>query len=249
MEKLKNEKEFLERIYKTYDDRSPYERFMREYIIKSIKPFLDKKKEGLEFGCSDGFMSKLIIDELKSLDIVDGTQKALDDAKKQIGGNTSVKYHCSLFETFYSEKKYDVIFASYILEHVLNPEEILVKLKSLLKLNGIIVIVVPNSRALSRQISLNMGIIKDLKDLTENDIKHGHRRVFDRKSLNVMLKENNFKNIYEGGLILKLLADFQMDKIIEDEVIDHRQIEALFQLGLEFPDLCGSLLTISTEAL
>lgn len=246
MDNLSNEQEFLKSIYQTYDDRSPYERFMREYIIKLIKPFLNKKMTGLEFGCSDGFMSKKILDELIYLDIVDGAQSALNDAKKQIGDNQNVKYYCSLFETFSTEKKYDVIFASYILEHVLNPDEILDKIKSLLNPNGIAIIVVPNSRALSRQISLNMGFINDLKDLTPNDLKHGHRRVYDRKSLNITLKQNNFVNLYEGGVILKLLADFQMDKIIEDKVIDYRQINALFELGLEYPDLCGSLLTIIT---
>ena len=248
MDKLINEQEFLTSIYQTYDDRSPYERFMREYIIKSIKPFLNKKMVGLEFGCSDGFMSKKIINELKYLDIVDGAESALNDAKIQIGDNLNVNYHCSLFETFAIEKKYDVIFASYILEHVLNQNEILVKIKSLLKPNGIALIVVPNARALSRQISLNMGLINDLKELTENDIKHGHRRVFDRKSLNIILKKNNFINLYEGGIIVKLLADFQMDKIIENKIIGEQQIDALFSLGLEYPDFCGSLLTIITPA-
>ena len=102
----------------------------------------------------------------------------------------------------------------------------------------------PNARALSRQISLNMNLIDSLYSLTANDLKHGHRRVFDRKSLNQLISNSVFENIYETGIILKLLADFQMDKMLNLQIINDSQIDALYKLGLEFPDLCGSIFTI-----
>lgn len=47
--------------------------------------------------------------------------------------------------------------------------------------------------------------------------------------------------------MLKILADFQMDKLIETEILKE-QIDGLYKLGLEYPDLCGSLFSICRKA-
>jgi hypothetical protein len=107
-------------------------------------------------------------------------------------------------------------------------------------------IVVPNARALSRQLALHMGLIADLKALTENDLVNGHRRVYDRVSLNRELRDTGFSTVAEGGLMLKILADFQLDKLIDDGFIQQQQIDGLYSLGLEYPDFCGALFSICT---
>jgi hypothetical protein len=102
-------------------------------------------------------------------------------------------------------------------------------------------VVVPNANALSRQLALHMGLLKDLKNLTENDVNHGHRRVYDRVSLNRDLTEAGFVSISQGGILLKPLADFQMDKLIDSGILQEPQLDGLYRLGFEYPDLCGYL--------
>ena len=98
--------------------------------------------------------------------------------------------------------------------------------------------------ALSRQLAYHMGIIPDLRALTENDLSHGHRRVYDRVSLNRDLENGGFVTIAQGGIMLKLLADFQMDQLFELDVLGEPQIDGLYSLGLEYPDLCGSIYSV-----
>lgn len=241
---LKQEVKFLNEIYETYEDNSIYERYMRNYIYKLIFPFLDLQKNVLEFGCSDGYLTKMISEKVNSIDIVDASKKAIIDSKKHFDEKNNANFNESLFEDYNTSKKYDLVIASYILEHVISPEIILKKIAEFCHENTLIFIIVPNARALSRQISLNMNLIDSLYSLTANDLKHGHRRVFDRKSLNQLISNSVFENIYETGIILKLLADFQMDKMLNLQIINDSQIDALYKLGLEFPDLCGSIFTI-----
>jgi hypothetical protein len=52
------------------------------------------------------------------------------------------------------------------------------------------------------------------------------------------------QQVSQGGLLLKLLADFQMDKMIETGIIADPQIEGLHKMGLEYPDFAGSLFSV-----
>jgi hypothetical protein len=130
------------------------------------------------------------------------------------------------------------------MEHVLEPSLVLKMVRQVLKPDGLLFMVVPNARALSRQLAIHMGLIPDLKALTENDLVNGHRRVYDRVYFNREIEQTGFESIAEGGLMLKILADFQLDKLIDDGMIQQAQIDGLYKLGLEYPDLCGSLFSI-----
>lgn len=238
-----DEKKFLESVYQTYTVHdSSQTREMRGLIFKTFEPFINPNGVGLELGCSDGLLTEMLSKNLKSLDVVDGSKKFIDEAIKRPLKNVNFIY--SLFEEFSSQKKYDFIFASYILEHVLNPIQILKIVADYLKPNGLAFIVVPNSRALSRQLAFHMGLIDDLKTLTQNDIGHGHRRVYDRASLNMDIEAANLEHISQGGIMLKILADFQMDELIDSNFLQKKHLDGLYKLGLEFPDFCGSLFSI-----
>ncbi len=244
---LSTERAFLDRVYKTYTvDHSSQTKVMRELVVKTISPYLDGEGYGLELGCSDGYMTQMLANHLTNLDVVDGSQSFLDEAKKRKLDN--VNYVYSLFEEFESDVKYDYVFASFIQEHVLDPGLVLAMIKRVIKPNGRLFLVVPNARALSRQLALHMGLIKDLKALTENDLVNGHRRVYDRVCFNREIREAGFQIVAEGGLMLKILADFQLDKLIDDGMLGPQQIDGLYRLGLEYPDLCGSLFAVCKPA-
>jgi len=149
-----------------------------------------------------------------------------------------------LFENFAPTKRYDYIFATFILEHVNDPVELLRKYSAFLSADGLLFIVVPNARALSRQLARHMGLLPELTSLTDNDVKHGHRLVYDRTSLNSDIKSAGLLQLAQGGILLKPFADFQMDRLIEIGVVGDAQADGLFKLGLEYPDLSGSLFSI-----
>jgi 2-polyprenyl-3-methyl-5-hydroxy-6-metoxy-1,4-benzoquinol methylase len=241
-ELLDKERGFLDKVYHTYTvDHSSQTRAMRELIARTFAPFL-KRGVGLELGCSDGFMTEMLAAKLERLDVVDGSERFLTEARKRKLPN--VTFTCSLFEEFRSDTKYDFVFASYILEHVLDPVAVMRMAREVLRPDGLLMIVVPNARALSRQLALHMGLLKDLKELTANDHNHGHRRVYDRVALNRDIASAGFDLVAQGGIMLKILADFQMDKLIDTEMLQQQHLDGLYALGLEYPDLTGSLFAV-----
>lgn len=239
---LAEERQFLDRVYHTYTvDTSAQTMAMRRLIMRTISPYLSGGR-GLELGCSDGFMTEMIASKIKHLDVVDGSEKFLQEASKRRIPNVEFKY--SLFEEFQTDERYDYVFASYILEHVQDPVAVMRVAHSVLKPEGLLYIVVPNARALSRQLAVHMGLLAGLTELTQNDHNHGHRRVYDRVHLNRDVASAGFETISQGGILLKILADFQMDQLIDQQILKEPQLEGLYRLGLEYPDLCGSLFSV-----
>lgn len=244
---LQEEKAFLDKVYATYTvDHSSQTRVMRELVFRTFDPFL-RGGRGLELGCSDGYMTQMLASRLDHLDVVDGSSNFLEEAKKR--NITNVNYFFSLFEVYTPNIQYDYVFASFILEHVLEPSLVLNMARKVLKPDGMLFVTVPNARALSRQLAMHMDLIPDLKVLTQNDLVNGHRRVYDRVYLNREMQSAGFNTIAEGGLMLKILADFQLDKLIDDGMLQQPQIDGLYKLGLEYPDLCGALFSVCRPAL
>jgi SAM-dependent methyltransferase len=237
------EMSFLESVTATYvTSESPQDKLIKSLAVRTFRPFIRPGGRGLEFGCCDGFMTSLIADCVAQLDVADGSRTFIEMAKKRVQSN--VTFFHTLFEDFEPAAKYDYIFASYVLEHVADPVAFLARARALLNPAGLLFIVVPNATALSRQLARHMGIVSDLYALTPNDRNHGHRRVYDRPILNGDIERAGLTQVAQGGLLLKLLADFQMDKMIAAGILGDAQIDGLYKMGLEYPHLAGSLFCV-----
>lgn len=247
MSQLHNERDFLESVTHTYvTSDSPQDRTIKEMAVRAFAPFLNQGQVALEMGCCDGYMTSLIAPRVAELDVVDGSSTWLDRARSR--GIPNARYFLSLFEDYVAERRYDIVFATYVLEHVADPQQFLAKVRALLKPDGLLLLVVPNARALSRQLARHMGLLSDLQSLTENDLNHGHRRVYDRVLLNREIESAGFNQVAQSGLMLKILADFQMDTLIETGLLGVQQLDGLYRLGMEYPDLCGSLYSVAQPA-
>lgn len=239
-----NEQKFIEALaanYITSSDSSQV-RLMRELEIRTFKPYMNRGR-ALELGCEIGYMSELIAPLVDHLDVVDGSEEFIKQAKKRNIPNAS--FFCSLFEEFEPVNQYDSVFASHVLEHLLDVPAVLKMVKKALAPKGYFIVAVPNARALSRQLARHMGLIESLYELTPNDLRGGHRRVYDRVSLNRELESGGFEIIAQGGIFFKFLADFQMDKMHDSGILGPQQCEGLYSLGHEYPDMCADIYAIA----
>lgn len=243
-----NELEFLESVTATYvTSESPQDRLIKTLAVRAVSPFLNRHMQALEFGCSDGFMTALLAPQLAHLTVVDGSTTFIEKARQRVAGLPVAFVH-SLFEDYAPDRRFDCIFATFVLEHVQDPVAFLQGAGRLLNDNGLLFVVVPNARALSRQLARHMGLLDSLFALTENDLNHGHRRVYDQVSLNRDIAAAGLARVSQGGLLLKPFADFQMDRLIETGVVGDAQMEGLYQLGLEYPEMAGSLFVLCRRA-
>lgn len=247
MNKTQNTDDFesLEKVGATYTKDSRQDRVIRELIVRTFQPYLNTTMRGLQLGCAEGVDTTLLAPLVGRLDIVEGNRVFYEAGKQWDIANAT--FHHALFETFLPtqpEGVYDAIFMIYILEHVQDPVALLTMARRLLSSSGRLFLVVPNARALSRQLALHMGLITDLFALTPHDLEHGHRRVYDRAAFIGDIESAALRIIDQNGVMLKILADFQLDTLIRQNILGPEQINGLYKLGLEYPDLCGSLYAV-----
>lgn len=243
MTQQSREMALLEGVVNTYvTSESPQDRAIKTLAIRTFKPHILARGSALEFGCCDGFMTSLIAPLFETITVIDGSMTFIKLAQQRVPAN--VEFVHSLFENYEPGKKFDYIFATYVLEHVQDAVGFLQQVRNLLSEHGLLFLVVPNARALSRQLARHMGLLNSLYALTPNDINHGHRRVYDRVTLNHDIEAAGLWHVGQGGLFLKPLADFQMDMLFETGIIAEQHIEGLYKMGLEYPDLAGSLYSI-----
>lgn len=236
------EKDFLDKVADSYrTSTSAVSRWSIDSYIRIYREYLDKDGYGLELGCSGGYSTQCLSCLVRKLDVVDGSKKMIQNCR-DVNGNVTFLY--SLFEDLEFEDKYDFVFCSYVLEHVISPRQILEVCHRALRPGGKLFITVPNATALSRQMALKMKLLGSLYELTENDLAHGHRRVFDKKSLLGLVSQGKFKVLDTGGTFVKQFADFQMDKMIEQKIIGGGQLEGMQEMAKVYPELSGSIYAI-----
>ncbi len=171
-------------IFKTKYDESYFTKmkipFIRrtKTIAKLVKSF---KKHGdlLEIGCGDG----LLLDELKTdfnVEGIDISEAAINIAQKLIDKR---KLKLMNIEKENMNRKYDIILAFNVLEHLRNPKKTITKIKGALKSGGIFIFSVPN----------NYGIFGTLATEILNYFDKTHISTLRREEWINISNELNFK--------------------------------------------------------
>ena len=240
-ESIKDEKQFLENLYGNYikSSDSSYLRLMRELMIRQCLPYIPQNAGAVEFGCEIGYMTSLISPLVKRLDVIEGSASFIKEAKKRKLKN--VKFYLQLFEEFSAYDKYDCAFASHVIEHLLDPQAVLKNILSGLKTGGYLFITIPNGETASRQLAKKMRFLNDLYALTPNDVRGGHRRVYNMESIYKEILNAGFKAVEISGILFKPFCDFQMDHLIDTGFLQKEHLEGLHELGKDFARLCGDI--------
>ena len=247
--RLDKEREFLDSLVADYKDQSPYSKAKKDVIHELIKARIADatSKRVLQLGCSGGYETNFLADTFGELDVIDGSSSFIDEMKAK-NTKKNINFIYSLFEDYpFAEETYDYIFCNYILEHVYDPVQVLENVKPSLKKDGTIFVTVPNRNAFSRQLALQMGLITDLKGLTENDHIHGHRRTYDSTEIARDFKEAGFTVQDTQGVIFKILADFQLNKMFEVGIISDEHIKGLQAMATINNDYCDSIFVVATR--
>lgn len=234
--------QLLENVATTYRHNSKQDNIIRELCVREFSPWLKPGSSGLEIGCSDGYMTEMLSGRLRKLHVVEATRHFIDIARARNLKN--VVFTQSLFEQCAFEEKYDYVFLTWILTHLSDVQLVLRRAQSLLLPGGILFVTVPNARVLSRQLALHMGLIGDLFSMSNNDLSHGHLRAYDRQKLDAEISASGMLTISRGGLMLKPLADFQMDDLYKSDILGPSHVEGLYKLGHQYPDLASAIYSI-----
>jgi 2-polyprenyl-3-methyl-5-hydroxy-6-metoxy-1,4-benzoquinol methylase len=132
--------------------------FSKDEVLMAIYPYI-KGKEILDVGCIDHDLKRkhrsriwvhdFLKENGKSLEGIDILRSEIEKLKKQ---NYNVS--CQNAESFKFDRKFEVIFAGELIEHLSNPGLFLERCKKHLEKNGLLILTTPNTFCAFRWIEM-----------------------------------------------------------------------------------------------
>ena len=214
----------------------PIDFMLAGFVYESIKPFF-KGSLALELGPASGLMTKHLVNDFSTIHLIEGSEKLI----KQVPLFTNAIMHCSMFEDFQTEIRFDTIIMSHVLEHVEDPVQLLAKVKNWLAPGGVVIIVVPNAESIHRIVAVKMGILDNIHELNDRDKALGHYRVYDMEILENHVMIAGLKVLQKGGSFLKPLTNEQIEKSWTTEMI-----RGFYETGKHFPDHCAAIFIVAS---
>lgn len=160
---------------------------------KMISQLIGSGKKVLDIGCRDGTLTKYFSSDNYVVG-VDIDQLALDKARAELGINI---IKTNLEEDWHSElkgKKFDVVVAGEVLEHLRQPDQVVRKISECLADDGFFVGSVPNAFSLKNRLRYLCGHKKNTPLSDPTHINH-----FGYEELKNLLGKN-FSNVEIVGL-------------------------------------------------
>ncbi len=213
---------------------------MHPYYMRSMKMFL-KSGASLEMGSYKGQFTKLLKRNVDELDCIEASSDAVEHCKAD-PELKEVKFYNDVFEKVSLPKKYKNVIITHVLEHLDDRVAVMKKVRNeWLEDNGRFIIIVPNANAPSRQLAVRMGLLSHNATITKSEAQHGHRITYSFDTLERDAKQAGLKIVAKKGIFFKALANFQWDKILKTDIVDDAYLDACYELGEIYPDLCSSI--------
>lgn len=129
-----------------------------------------------------------------------------------------------------------MIICASLLHEVDQPNKLLQAISYCCSESTMIHICVPNANSLHRILGYEMNIIEDLYAKTEKAKLFQQNHVYDMKQLIDIVTENGLQVIEKGSFFVKPFSHEQMLKMLENEIIDEKALDALYRMGKYLPD-------------
>jgi len=216
---------------------NPFEKellsFRHDKACESLLKY--KAKYVLEVGCG----MKPLFDYFSNFDylsIVEPSQIFYSNA------HTSKPDKVEVFKAFFNnefiinlDRKYDFVVISSLLHELENPKEILLAAKKILTEGGTIHINVPNAKSIHRILAQRMGLIQDLYEKSERQVQYQQASTYDMDSLRRLVMDCGLKEKDSGTLFIKPFTHRQMQKMLDEKIIDQAVLDGLDKLVFDLP--------------
>lgn len=151
----------------------------RNYRYKKMVDRIKKDSYFLEVGPGNGDFLKHLIKKGYRGEAIDISEKSIQDLKKDLGEIPGIKIKKDSIFTYKSAKKFDLVSAFEVLEHIENDEGAIKRIYSLLTPGGKFLVSIPAK----------------MKEWTNIDVIKGHYRRYEREELHKKLRDAGFKKI------------------------------------------------------
>lgn len=221
-----------------------FDYLMHDYCLKKFNHLL-KDKNVLELGCYHGAMTKKLSSLCRSVTALDYDDECISRTLENCYGLDNVTCIKQDFMSFGNYKDSDIIYFSHALEHVPDDFALLRKISDNMTAGQKIIVLVPNGMSLSRQIAVNMGILKNELEVTDFEKSIGHYRTYKQSTLSSLFLSAGFTLKEEGGIMPKIFSNNQFDKCLLENIISIDFLDALNNLSDKYQEICSSIYVVA----
>jgi len=215
---------------------------MHPFMIRAFEPFF-RKGNLLELGSFRGDFTRRLLPYFEDITCVEASDEAAASARRDLGDRAKIIN--SSFELANLPSQYDNIVLTHVLEHLDDPVALLKRINAeWLSEDGRLFLVCPNAHAPSRQIAVKMGLISHNSAVTPAELEHGHRITYTLDTLERDARAGGLRVVYRSGIFFKALANFQWDRLLSTDIISNEYLNACYELGQIYPDLCSSIFLV-----
>lgn len=149
--------------------------------------------------------------------IVEPSEEFTQHAKALSSGKDKIHVVQGFFEEVYKQllgkQDFDFVICSGLLHQVPDPVALLQLIYQLCNDSTVVHINAPNVLSFHRVLASEIGIIDDIFEESETEIKFQRYTRFDKESLFRIVEEDGFQILASGTYFIKLFTNEQMDKI------------------------------------
>jgi 2-polyprenyl-3-methyl-5-hydroxy-6-metoxy-1,4-benzoquinol methylase len=217
------------------------DRYLGSRTANYVLPRL-KGKRALELGVGHGAWTAALLTRFSHVTTIERAPELLDALQGTVDADRWTPVCCS-FEDFEPTDPFDTVVATYVLEHVSDPLDLLERVRRWLGGKGRVAITVPNALSLHRRLAAQMGLVKDPAELGETDRKMGHFHCFTPERIEATIQRAGFRILERAGLLAKPLPNPLLANCSE------QQLEGLFEVGKQLPMEFAAVLYYLAEPL
>lgn len=186
-----------------------YHLYLRDSVIPE-----EGGRSALEVGCGKGLWTEVLCERYDTVDVVEGSEELLAQVVERCRGRRAkLTTHGVLVEDFAPAegRTWQHVYMTFLLEHLADPVSVLRRMKHWLAEDGSLFLAVPNANSVHRVIAVRMGLIRTADELSDNDRRVGHRRVYTPGLLRSQVEQAGFEVAEEKPIGLKVVSLRQME--------------------------------------
>ena len=171
-------------------------------------------RRALEIGPGEGLVLLQLAKHYEEVVAVEGASEYARLLERIVPSNVNL-FEC-IIEEYDTDRQFDVVVLSHVLEHVEDAVGLLRQCLRLISDTGRVLIAVPNAGSIHRHVGVAMGVLPSLTALSENDHQIGHRRVYNTETLRQHIEAAGLVIDELRGHFVKPLSNRQVEDLPEE---------------------------------
>ncbi|MEI6302296.1 MAG: methyltransferase domain-containing protein [Betaproteobacteria bacterium] len=142
---------------------------------------------------------------------------------------------------------FDCVVMSSLLHELADPQALLTSARRLCAKDTTLHIYLPNANSFHRLLALEMGLIKDIHELSATQAKMQQAATYDRETLHALLEDSGFSIIESGSFFIKPFTHVQMAALREQGLLTDAMLDGLYAMSRHLPDIGSELYAIARK--